>query len=212
MPYYPPASTGGGASITAQDEGVSLTTAMTTLNFVGAGVTATNTGGAVTATIAGGGSSKPFMPIDVGAMYAGAGLPTYVYTNGYRYANWGNSTDLYAALRLPASYAGGGLTLKFSWVQSGDGDGAHNVQHSAAIQRLQSGTDTISTGSFAAAQSMASVSVTARVSNIVYTETITFTNTQIDGLLAGEFFMLKMTKGGSVTGTIGLIAVSIEET
>lgn len=49
-----PLSIGGGA-IAALDEGVSLTTAVTSFNFVGAGVTATNTGGAVTVTIAGGG-------------------------------------------------------------------------------------------------------------------------------------------------------------
>lgn len=46
---------GGGGSITAKDEGSNLTTAMTSIDFVGAGVTATNTGGAVTVTIPGGG-------------------------------------------------------------------------------------------------------------------------------------------------------------
>lgn len=45
-----------GASITVEDEGTLLTTALTSLDFVGAGVTATNTGGDVTVTIAGGGS------------------------------------------------------------------------------------------------------------------------------------------------------------
>ena len=48
---------GSGASITAKDEGATLTSTMTSIDFVGAGVTATNTGGAVTVTIAGGGGA-----------------------------------------------------------------------------------------------------------------------------------------------------------
>ena len=46
-----------GSSLTVQDEGSSLSTAATTLNFVGAGVTASGTGATKTITIAGGGGS-----------------------------------------------------------------------------------------------------------------------------------------------------------
>ena len=46
---------GGGSAITVQDEGSSLSTAATTLNFVGSGVTASGTGGTKTITISGGG-------------------------------------------------------------------------------------------------------------------------------------------------------------
>lgn len=45
----------GTAPLIVQDESINLTTAATTLNFVGAGVTATNSGGVVTVTIPGGG-------------------------------------------------------------------------------------------------------------------------------------------------------------
>ena len=48
---------GGGSSITIQDEGSSLTTAATTINFVGDGVTASGTGATKTITISGGGGS-----------------------------------------------------------------------------------------------------------------------------------------------------------
>ncbi len=48
---------GGGSSMTVQDEGSALSTAATTLNFVGAGVTASGTGATKTITIAGGGAS-----------------------------------------------------------------------------------------------------------------------------------------------------------
>lgn len=41
------------AALTVKDEGSTLTTAASSMDFVGAGVTATNTGGAVTVTIAG---------------------------------------------------------------------------------------------------------------------------------------------------------------
>ena len=47
---------GGSGSITVQDEGSSLSTAATTLDFVGAGVVASGTGATKTITIAGGGS------------------------------------------------------------------------------------------------------------------------------------------------------------
>jgi hypothetical protein len=50
-------SGGGGSAITIQDEGSNLTTALSQIDFVGAGVTATNTGGNVTVTIPGGGGS-----------------------------------------------------------------------------------------------------------------------------------------------------------
>jgi hypothetical protein len=45
------------SAITVQDEGSTLTTSLTSLNFTGSGVTATNTGGAVTVDITGGGGA-----------------------------------------------------------------------------------------------------------------------------------------------------------
>lgn len=49
-------ASGGGSSVPVSDEGTQITSAVTSLNFVGAGVTATGSG-AVTVTIPGGGSS-----------------------------------------------------------------------------------------------------------------------------------------------------------
>ena len=49
------AASGGGAAITIQDEGSSLSTAAETINFTGAGVTASGTGTTKTITISGGG-------------------------------------------------------------------------------------------------------------------------------------------------------------
>ena len=56
------AAPGGGSPVTVQDEGVNITTALGTLNFVGAGVTVT---GGATATVTipggGGGSTSPII-------------------------------------------------------------------------------------------------------------------------------------------------------
>lgn len=51
-------ASGGGSAITVQDEGGALSTAATTLNFVGAGVTASGTGATKTITISGGSSAS----------------------------------------------------------------------------------------------------------------------------------------------------------
>ena len=55
-------ASGSGGSLTIQDEGSSLSTAGTTLNFVGAGVTASGTGSTKTITINGTGSTTAYTP------------------------------------------------------------------------------------------------------------------------------------------------------
>lgn len=50
-------ATGSGATITTQDEGSTLSTTVTTLNFTGAGVTASGSGATTTVNVPGGGSS-----------------------------------------------------------------------------------------------------------------------------------------------------------
>lgn len=70
-----PYGTGSGGAITAKDEGSNLTTAMTSIDFVGAGVTATNTGGDVTVNISGGGYNAENARDDIGAaLVAGANI------------------------------------------------------------------------------------------------------------------------------------------
>ena len=56
---------GGGSAITIQDEGSSLATAATTIDFVGGGVTASGTGTTKTITIAGGSSQNVFQNMAV---------------------------------------------------------------------------------------------------------------------------------------------------
>jgi len=63
----------GGGSLTIQDEGSSLSTAGTTLNFVGAGVVASGTGATKTITISGASASSVFQ-------YTDAGMTEFEYT------------------------------------------------------------------------------------------------------------------------------------
>ena len=69
----PDISTGGGGSdISVSDEGVLLTSGVTSFDFVGAGVTATAVGNAVTVTIAGGGAGT----LQSGSQDIGSGVDT----------------------------------------------------------------------------------------------------------------------------------------
>lgn len=66
MPYYPPASGGGGYNL-VQDEGTSLAV-RTTLDFVGAGVTASDVAGETQISIPGGGTpSSTTVEVNLGA-------------------------------------------------------------------------------------------------------------------------------------------------
>ncbi len=60
------ATGGGGSALTVKDEGSNLDTAVTSIDFVGAGVTASAVGHAITVTVAGGGSS-PTAEVNAGA-------------------------------------------------------------------------------------------------------------------------------------------------
>jgi hypothetical protein len=60
-------SSASGGSITVQDEGSTLTTAATSLDFVGSGVTATNSGGNVTVSVSGVSFSRTAVTSDITA-------------------------------------------------------------------------------------------------------------------------------------------------
>jgi hypothetical protein len=78
----------GGSGITVQDEGSTLSTSATTLNFVGSGVTATGTGATKTITVSGGGTSTPTFVQGKGSAALNTTNPTLTLdstpTNGNR--------------------------------------------------------------------------------------------------------------------------------
>ncbi len=80
------AQTGGGSSLSIQDEGSGLSTAATTLNFVGSGVVASGTGATKTITIAGGGTSYTNSDVDTHLNTSSASSSQILSWNGSDYA------------------------------------------------------------------------------------------------------------------------------
>ena len=78
----------GGGGITIQDEGSTLSTQATTLNFVGAGVVASGTGATKTITISGGGGSSTPADDDIQVAYTITNQTSFSY---YRFQ--GNGVD-----------------------------------------------------------------------------------------------------------------------
>ena len=76
------ATGGGGSSLTVQDEGSALSTAATTLNFVGSAVTATGTGATKTITITGGGSGIALTDMSVGSEGSASGDGAIAFNSG----------------------------------------------------------------------------------------------------------------------------------
>ena len=76
------ATGGGGSSLTIQDEGSALSTAATTLNFVGSAVTASGTGATKTITITGGGSGIALTDLSVGSEGSASGDGAIAYNSG----------------------------------------------------------------------------------------------------------------------------------
>ena len=77
---YVDASAGG--SLTVQEEGSSLSTAATTLNFVGSGVTASGTGATKTITVSGGGGSSTGNTTDITQSSHGLAAKDAIRHNG----------------------------------------------------------------------------------------------------------------------------------
>jgi hypothetical protein len=75
----------GGGPVQILDEGVSLTAAVSSIDFVGAGVTATNVGSAVTVTIPGGGGGATLTQA-VNQTTHGFSVNDWLYHNGTIYA------------------------------------------------------------------------------------------------------------------------------
>ena len=90
---------GGGSTLTVQDEGSSLSTAATTLNFVGSGVTASGTGATKTITISGGGS------VDLSA------VDQDIVPDANNTRDLGSSSKKFAELHLSGSTIFLGLSL-----------------------------------------------------------------------------------------------------
>jgi hypothetical protein len=135
--YDPDATTT--VPITVKDEGSTLTTSLTSIDFTGSGVTASNTGGAVTVNITGGGGSSNFTPVDEAAAralvsaddgtvlrYTGAGAGSFTIAAGQSFPN--GVTVIWGGVGRPTITCATGVTL--------DGVDAGTVTPAARYNRV----------------------------------------------------------------------------
>jgi hypothetical protein len=115
---------------------------------------------------------------------------------------------------MPRHYAGGGVTIALHWMATTATTG--NVVWEAAFERHAAGTDDLDADSFAAAVA-ASAATTSGTSGVLTVTSIALTNSQIDGLLAGESFRLRIRRlgtnaGDTMSGDAELLRVEVRET
>lgn len=124
------------------------------------------------------------------------------------------STQEYVALAafMPDHYDGGGLTLTLVWTANVT---TGNVKWDAQLKRQNAGANLLSK-TYAAEQTVTDAApATAR--NLEYA-VITFTNSEIDGILKNEYFRLQITRDSADAGDTmnsndaELIAVYLTET
>ena len=119
---YVDANSGGG-SITVQEEGSSLSTGATTLNFVGSGVTATGTGATKNITISGGGSSNLPLTTTVGSYTHTVNAPASLF-NANSTVTFPKTKDPDAVVLVTQTYQYDSIVVDF------EGDRASQVHGS----------------------------------------------------------------------------------
>lgn len=131
----------GGSSLTVADEGSNLSTAATTLNFVGAGVTASGTGATKTITISGGSGSGVNVQGEVRA-YTGDGS-----TTGFTVSSGANATNVMVFIngvyqRPTTDYSVSSTTLSFGTAPTnGDTIIIKEILESSAVDLTSISTD-----------------------------------------------------------------------
>lgn len=152
-------SSAAGSTLTIQDEGSTLSTDATTLNFVGTGVVASGTGATKTITISGGSSSTVYQ-------YADAGMVEYEYTATANQTTF-SGTDANSAT---LSYTANSIMVFLNGVLQDDG-----VDYTAT-----NGTSVVFSNALAAADEVKiiAVSSTATLHNPTKLDTITTVNGQ----------------------------------
>ncbi len=126
----------------------------------------------------------------------------------------GSSVNEFAVFSavLPEHYGGGGLTLDLLWTSEAT-SGA--VKWDAAVKRVADAVDILA-AAYATIQTV--TTTTDGTARAINTSTISFTNSQIDGLLKNELFFLAIERDSiDAADTMNsndaeLIAVSLTET
>lgn len=210
-------TSGGGSAITAKDEGSTLTTGMTSIDFVGAGVVATNSSGDVTVTISGGGgTTKPFIcfkPIDNEPPTSNYATPDT--RNNHPVLEFDTTTQEAAIFSgvLPVAYAGGGLTCEVYF--AADTATSGTIGWDAAIERIDASSLDIDADSFASAQTITAATVPGTSGQILKSSVAFTSGAQMDSLAAGEAFRLKIRRdvaNDTAAGDAQLLRVVVRET
>ena len=184
----------GGGGITVQDEGSTLSTQATTINFVGAGVVASGTGATKTITISGGGGSSTPADDDIQVVYTVSGSGVYKFT--------GNGVD--SSVNYPELYMYRDTKYRF----------IHNAgnSHPIRIVTAQSGGSTYEDG---VTYSDTSNKYTTQGNNLDFTPQHDAPDTlwyrcAVHGYMVGKINIVSLTGGstsrGNVTGTTGSLA------
>jgi hypothetical protein len=207
--------TSGGSSITVKDEGSTLTSALTSMDFVGSGVVATNTGGAVTVTVSAGSGNKwllQWSPIDnepPSSNYA-----TLDTRNGHPTLDFDTTTQEAAIFSgvLPSDYAGAGITVTVYCAATSATSGT--VGWLASIERMDASTLDIDADSFASAQTITATTVPGTSGQLLKLSVNISSGANMDSLAAGEMFRLKIERdvaNDTATGDAELLRVTMKE-
>ena len=183
----------GGGGITIQDEGSTLSTQATTLNFVGAGVVASGTGATKTITISGGGGSSTPADDDIQVVYTVSGSGVYNFT--------GNGVD--SSVNYPELYMY--RDTKYRFIHNAGGS------HPIRIVTAQSGGSTYEDG---VTYSDTSNKYTTQGNNLDFTPQHDAPNTlwyrcAVHSYMVGKINIVPFSGGssrGNVTGTTGSLA------
>ena len=170
----------GGGGITIQDEGSTLSTQATTLNFVGAGVVASGTGATKTITISGGGGSSTPADDDIQVAYTITNQTSFSY---YRFQ--GNGVD--SSANNPTLYMY--RDTKYRFIHNGGGS------HPIALFTNSNGTGKYTDG---VTYSDTSNNYTTQGNNLDFTP-------QHD---APDVLYYRCVNHGSMQGTINIVSFS----
>lgn len=180
----PGTGSGGGSALTVKDEGSSLSTAVTSIDFVGAGVTTSNTGGAVTVDIPGpsvtvdsvptDGSSNPVSSNGVFDALALKATPADIQSGTSTYATV-SGTDTYTSTLspVPGSYTTG-MTVRLNFANANTGAATINLNSLGAKALKKQGGAALAAGDIAA--------------STIYTAVYDGTSFQLDIGIIGQWY------------------------
>jgi hypothetical protein len=142
-------------------------------------------------------------------------IATTVFRNGHCLRAF-DSAELQSTVfeaSLPRNYSGNGITIYIHWVSATATN--NNVVWTGAFERVNDGSLDIDGDSFASAKTVTSAA--AATSGVVITASISFSNSEIDGLTVGDIFRLKVSRDGAdasdnMAGDAQLLAVEVIET